>query len=176
MDTAIVWKEFKDDLFGFIRKRVNNPEDARDILQDIFLKIHSKSASLKDSKSLTSWIYQITRNTIIDYYRSKKPHPDPEELQVEDEIPEEFDKQFYKCLNSHISALPEAYQEAFRRIEIDGISQKEYAEEIGISYSGAKSRYQRAKKQLKELFVECCAVETDRYGNVLNSDIEKCKC
>jgi len=176
MDTAAIWNEFRDELKGFIGKRVSNSDDADDILQDVFEKIHNKLSSLKDESSLISWVYRITRNSIIDYYRSKKPLPEIE-ADLDEEIYDEKNRQqFHKCLKSHINELPHEYKEAFTKIELEGMSQKDFAAELGISYSGAKSRYQRSKKKLKDLFVECCSVETDKYGNVLSSTIDTCGC
>ena len=58
----------------------------------------------------------------------------------------------------------------------EGMSQKEYAESINLSYTATKSRVQRARKKLKDLFVECCAIETDRYGNIISEKKEDCNC
>ena len=72
--TKTIWEEFRDSLKGFISARVQNKDDAEDILQDVFFKIHKKIDTLKDESRLPSWIYQITRHSIIDYYRSTKSH------------------------------------------------------------------------------------------------------
>jgi RNA polymerase sigma-70 factor (ECF subfamily) len=65
-----IYKEYYSRLFSFINSRVNNSEDAKDILSEVFLKISSNIDKLNSNEKLTSWIYTITRNTIIDYYRS----------------------------------------------------------------------------------------------------------
>jgi RNA polymerase sigma-70 factor (ECF subfamily) len=57
---------------SFIRTRVADDSSAEDILQEVFLKIHQHIETLKDVKKLDSWIYQITRHTMIDFYRSKE--------------------------------------------------------------------------------------------------------
>ena len=69
--TENIWNQFKDELLRFIVSRVNDKDIAQDLLQIVFIKIHSKSDSLSDNDKLTSWLYQITRNTIIDYYQPK---------------------------------------------------------------------------------------------------------
>jgi len=71
MATEDIWEEFGGKLHGFIRARVNDEQNAEDILQDVMVKIHLKSATLNEKDKLTSWLYQITRNTIIDFYRKK---------------------------------------------------------------------------------------------------------
>ena len=70
--TEIIWKEFNKELLRFIIKRVKDNDLAHDLLQDIFIKIHLKISTLSDSDKLTSWVYQITRNSIIDHYKKQK--------------------------------------------------------------------------------------------------------
>jgi RNA polymerase sigma-70 factor (ECF subfamily) len=159
MATELIWNNFKGQLLGFIKKRVNNHVDAEDILQDIFIKIHLNIKSLSQQDRLETWVYRITRNAIIDFYRKEKKISSLDKIEVEDVeemIIEQPDFYFTKCLMPLVKALPPKYQEAFIKIEIEGISQKVYAKELGISYSGAKSRVQRAKVQLQSLFISCC--------------------
>src|SRR5713101_19591 len=72
MTTEHVWEIFHAPLQQFIRRRVSDDATAEDLLQDVFLNIHQHVETLKDAKKLESWIYQITRNAIIDYYRSTR--------------------------------------------------------------------------------------------------------
>ena len=72
-DTQLIWREFGDDLRLFILRRVNSPEDADDLLQETFIKIHRKLDTLEDRERLNAWVYQIARNTITDYYRRQRP-------------------------------------------------------------------------------------------------------
>ncbi|MGQ1787549.1 MULTISPECIES: sigma factor [unclassified Saccharicrinis] len=73
MITKKIWDNFSLQLLGFIKSRVHNNVVAEDILQDVFIKIHLKKDLLKENDKITSWVYQITRNSIIDYYRKVKP-------------------------------------------------------------------------------------------------------
>jgi RNA polymerase sigma-70 factor, ECF subfamily len=72
MTTERVWEEFHAPLQQFIRRRVSDEAEALDILQDVFLRIHQHMDTLKDVRKLEGWIYQITRNTIINAYRSRR--------------------------------------------------------------------------------------------------------
>jgi RNA polymerase sigma-70 factor, ECF subfamily len=67
-----------------------------------------------------------------------------------------------------IYSLPEPYREALVLTEFDGLSQQQLAERLGISLSGAKSRVQRGRQQLKEMLHECCTFEFDRRGKVID--------
>ncbi|NQY68722.1 MAG: hypothetical protein HRT72_13490 [Flavobacteriales bacterium] len=71
MTTEVIWANFSSKLLGFIKARVDSSGNAEDILQDVFIKIHEHSHQLSDEDKLTSWVYQITRNTLIDFHRKK---------------------------------------------------------------------------------------------------------
>lgn len=178
MNTTAIWKEFSDQLLGFIKARVNNPLNAEDILQDVFVKIHQKTDQLSDGDKLASWVYQITRNAIIDFYRKKKL-PISDEIIFQEQIEEadsSLNPQFINCLMPFINQLPEKYSDALNKTFYGDLSQKEYAEELGLSYTAVKSRVQRARQKLKELFAQCCNIQTDKYGNIISSNIDDCSC
>jgi RNA polymerase sigma-70 factor (ECF subfamily) len=78
-----------------------------------------------------------------------------------------------------IAALPESYREAIQLAEINGLTQLEAARRSGLTFSGMKSRVQRARSQLKDMLLDCCRVELDRRGGILDyavRDATKCPC
>ena len=88
-----IYTQYRDKVFGYVRNHVNSPEDAEDITSDIFVKIYSKLDTYDESKaSLSTWIYSMTSNTVIDFYRTNHVHSEiPEDLSdegstIEDEI------------------------------------------------------------------------------------------
>jgi RNA polymerase sigma-70 factor, ECF subfamily len=166
--TAEIWDEFSDNLRGFIRKRVNDPQDAEDVLQDVFIKIHNRIDTLQDEQRLVAWLYQITRNTIIDHYRKQRPWVDLSDLVVEDSIESEVNpgKELAAGLRNFILCLPEKYRKAIVLTELEGFSQGQLAETLGISLSGAKSQVQRGRERLRQALLECCHFEFDRRGNL----------
>src|SRR5258708_38470398 len=87
--TEQVWEAFHTPLQQFNRRRISDEPTAEDVLQDVFLKIHQHVETLRDVKKLESWIYQITRNAIIDSYRSSRPTTTLEAAEVLD-LPEEL--------------------------------------------------------------------------------------
>jgi len=166
-NTATIWEEFHRQLFGFINKRVKDKDIANDILQDTFVKIHLKLDTLNDKEKLTSWVYQITRHSILDYFKKQKNQIDIPDSLADIEEEKTFNAEMGNCLKSMIEDLPGDYKEAIMQTELGELSQKEYSEKFGISYSGAKSRVQRARQQLHRLFIECCKIEHDKYGNIM---------
>ena len=173
MNLNSVWQNFSDHLLHFIRTKVKQEEDAQDILQDVFVKVGDRLSSLKEEEKLQAWLFQITRNTITDYYRNKQKNQlDLTHFQLE-EAP--VDAALVNCIRNLIKRLPEKYRVVLELSEIEQISQKELAVRLNLSYSGTKSRVQRGREKLKELLLQCCDVEHDKYGNVIEFNPHK-KC
>ena len=107
------------------------------------------------------------RFSLLDHYRKHKPSTGiPDALHEADE-PALSGDEFGKCLMPFINQLPPSYRDALLQTELGKLSQKEFAEQSAISYSGAKSRIQRGRQQLFELFKECCRFSADKYGNII---------
>lgn len=172
-----LWNEFHQKLANFIRNRISDKEAANDILMDVFLKVQLHLPKLQDSTKLTAWVFQITRNAITDYYRKKNYVNSPEEPVeiLDDSFEQNYNDIFKDEIRKYINRLPEQYREALVLTELKGMSQIKLAEHLKISYSGAKSRVQRGREKLKELFLECCHIEADRFGNIVNYHVRpKC--
>lgn len=164
-----IWQEFSEKLRRFIRGRVSDDATADDILQDVFLKIQKRLGQLDDSSKLQSWIYLIARNAVIDHYRVRKETVEVPESLVAETATDDPDIEGLKiAFRRMIDALPDPYREAIVLTELEGLTQKELAERLGISVSGAKSRVQRGREQLKQALLDCCKFEFDRRGRVID--------
>jgi RNA polymerase sigma-70 factor (ECF subfamily) len=174
MDIAVIWNDYYEQLKRFVSNRIDNQTDAEDIVQQVFIKINDHIDDLKDEQKLSSWIYQIARNSMVDYFRKEKWSGElSAHLHTIDEYEEpDMAQEVIACFESVIQQLPEKYKEALELSELKGISQKELSEQLGISYSGAKSRVQRGREMLKELLTGCCHIESDRYGNIIDFHIK----
>lgn len=174
LSTSKVWEELREPMKRFIARRVKDEHDAEDILQNIFCKIHNSIDSLKDERKMHAWVYRITRNEIIDYYHHRKVMVELSEMPDDLEIYEPAAgvdntvNEIASCLKPMIHRLPEKYRQAIILTEFEGLTQKELGEELGLSLSGAKSRVQRAREKLKAMLLECCNLEFDRLGNILD--------
>ncbi|MBT3231298.1 MAG: RNA polymerase sigma factor SigZ [Calditrichaeota bacterium] len=171
--TEHIWKDYHHALQGYVQSRVSNSADVDDILQNVFLRIHNSIDGLKDADRVQSWIYQISRNCIIDYYRShvgtKKNEAFDEKFAIQE--PDNNDltrQQIASWIIPIIRQLPDNYREAVYKTEIEGKSQSKVAEELGISLSGTKSRIQRGRKMVKKILVDCCQFEFDNRGRVID--------
>jgi len=168
--TEGAWDAFHTQLEHFILKHTRDQVIAEDILQDTFLKMHAHIDTLKDEKKLQSWLYQIARHTIYDYYRSQvHPLTLPEKFDLPEEPTlEDVEQTLLPALKEMVDHLPEPYREAIILTEYNGLTQKELAARLNLSLSGAKSRVQRARARLKQMLLECCHFEFDRRGKIIN--------
>lgn len=180
METNMVelWDKFGSNLKLFILKRVQDEAIAKDILQDVFISIHTHIDQLKDQTKIQSWVYQIARNLITDHFRriQKIQNLRPSFEEIEEDTPTDFISETLTDLINMMSGLPEKYCEALCLTELGGMSQKAYAEKIGTSYSGAKSRIQRARLMLKDMLMNCCHYQFDKYGTVIDLHPIHCCC
>jgi len=170
--TEALWREFQERLRAFVSRRVKRPADVEDILQEVFVRIHRKLETVQQRDSLPAWVFQITRNAIADHYRRlsrvkaegmEKSFEPAAPLETEDPL-----REISKCVEPMVAALADHYREALVLTDLQGMTQQEAAVKIGLSLSGTKSRVQRARRQLKKMLLECCRVELDRRGRIVD--------
>ena len=162
-----IWKDYHQKLHSFVQSRVNDKSVADDILQEVFIRIHSRLSTLKDNNRFQSWVYQITRNAIIDYYRTQKRTVQLSESLSMPETNDEVRKRIASWFLPMIERLPDHYCQALILSEINGLTQKEVALKQGLSLSGAKSRIQRGRAMVKKMLLDCCHFDFDRQGKVM---------
>ncbi len=188
--TERIWSDLRDRIGGYVRHQVGNREEAEDLIQEAFLKIHQNVNSLNDEKATDAWVYRLVRNTIIDHRRRQASRPQGREaLELEDvllsqpaEVDEQEDRRLRReitdCLLPVIHELPAEQQEALRLVDLEGMSQSEAARKVGISLSGMKSRVQRGRAGLRRTIEACCALERDARGTIVDchscDEVEDC--
>jgi RNA polymerase sigma-70 factor (ECF subfamily) len=167
-----IWEEYKSSLFGYIKKRVKDDEDAKDILQDVLLKSYQYCSNGKTVLYLKSWLYKITQNTIIDYHKknSKTISFELDFIETDNEISIVGEASDY--IKALLQLLPNDYAAPLYMSDIDGINQKIIAEKLGLTLPNTKSRIQRARVKLKERFLECCVVGFGESGEMVSFDIK----
>ncbi len=154
-------------LRNFIRRRVPDPRDAEDILQDVFFELVEANRLLMPIEHITGWLYRVARNRITDLFRKKRPESfnettiageDAEMLQVEDLLPspDAGPEALYarsvllEELEAALEELPEEQREVFVAHEFEGRSFKEIAAATGVSVNTALSRKRYAVLHLRE--------------------------
>jgi RNA polymerase sigma-70 factor (ECF subfamily) len=166
-----IWLEYNAALKRFLYAKVENKADVDDLLQDILIKTYSNLDALKKQKSVKSWLFQIANNTIIDYYRKqgRALAASANELSPFNDI-QNSEIDLSHCISPFINALPEEHANLLTAIDINNQSQKQYAEQLGVSYSTLKSRVQKSRSLLKQVFDDCCHFKIDKIGNIYDYD------
>ena len=163
--TESMWRVYRRQLLGFIRRYVDDDATSEDLLQEVFLRMHRNPYVPANPRA---WLYKVTRGAIADHFRARRPMdvlpdgltaPEPErsELAV---------RELAECLRPMIERLPEPYREAVYLSEVEGWTQKDVAKRQGVSLPGAKSRVQRGRARLNKMLTDCCTVEQDRAGRI----------
>lgn len=183
-NTSDIWEELHDRLRAFIAKRVGSEAETEDLLQEVFVRVHKQIDSLEDPDRMVSWVFQITRNAIVDHYRSPERRrelpaglaADIEEGKsavVADEDEREAKYELSHCLRPMIERLSAEYREAIRLVELEGLTNQEAANKLGLSIPGMKSRVQRGRQQLRKMLNDCCLIELDRRRGVVEFEERK---
>ena len=154
-------------LRNFIRRRVPDPRDAEDILQDVFYKLVEANRLLMPIEHVTGWLFRVARNRITDLFRKKKPdflgdarveNEDGELLEIEDLLPSPdagpealyFRNVLLDELELAVDGLPGEQREVFIGHELEGRSFKEMAAETGVNVNTLLSRKRYAVLHLRE--------------------------
>jgi RNA polymerase sigma factor (sigma-70 family) len=162
-----VVKRERSRLRNFIRRRVPDPRDAEDILQDVFYELVEANRLLMPIEHVTGWLFRVARNRITDLFRKKKPESygdtavadeDEELLQLEDLLPspDAGPEALYArsvllaALELAVDDLPAEQREVFVAHELEGRSFKEIAGQTGVGVNTLLSRKRYAVLHLRE--------------------------
>jgi RNA polymerase sigma-70 factor (ECF subfamily) len=147
-----LYTEYRGRVLGYIRARVSSREDAEDLCEDVFLKILRASGSYDGEKSAPgTWIYAITRNTVIDYFRRTRPAEElPEDL-AEEELPEDglLQTELLESLAKALERLPGELTDIVVLRYYDRLPLTEIALRLGLSYGAVKLRHRKALDLLR---------------------------
>jgi RNA polymerase sigma factor (sigma-70 family) len=160
-------EEERSRLRNFIRRRVPDPSDAEDIVQEVFYELVEANRLLMPIEHVTGWLFRVARNRITDLFRKKKPETfsdaavmdeDGEALRIEDLLPSPdagpealyFRNVLLDELELAIDELPEEQREVFVAHELEGRSFKEMAAETGVKVNTLLSRKRHAVLHLRE--------------------------
>ncbi|NQZ82903.1 MAG: sigma-70 family RNA polymerase sigma factor [Colwellia sp.] len=172
-----IWHDFHQQLLVFIKSKVSNQDIAEDILQDTFIRVQKNIATLHEPNKLTSWLYQICRNVIIDYYRKQTLNIDDIDVnELTNETNIELDRiKLNSCINLLINDIDESYKDILVAYEINCLKQKDIAQHFNLSLPAVKSRIKRGRHQLKEKLIYCCDFNFNE-NNITHECKVDCSC
>ena len=170
------WLAYQRKLLLYIQSRVKTPEDAEDIINDVFMKLSNTVNDNTDIENISAWLYRVSKNSIIDYYRTKKNlEPLPDDFFMDSDANGDVNnkepniiKELSKCMPPMINALPEAYRQPLLLSEIEGLKYKEVATELGLSISAVKSRILRGREKLHKSLIICCTLYRNDAGETVD--------
>jgi RNA polymerase sigma-70 factor (ECF subfamily) len=145
----------------FLESRLGDPALAEDILQDAFVKSLEKPEDVRDEISSVAWFYRTLRNAVIDHYRrtgarSRALEALAREMEGAVEPPPELRDAICGCVTQLAATLKPEYEQALRRIDVEGAPVQDFAAEAGITPNNASVRVFRAREALrKQVKVSC---------------------
>lgn len=135
------------------------PQDAEDVAQEAFVRMLDAVPRLRDPSKAESLLWTIARNLRTDLLRKRRPSSlEPQEIPVEPPLPGGATQMVAQWLPAFVETLDEPYRTAVRRVDLEGLTQAQLAQELGISPSGARSRVQRGRALLQAQLLACCQV------------------
>ena len=150
-----IYEKYHEKVFSYIRNHVNQIEDAEDLCSDVFVKIYSKLDTFDESKaSISTWIYAMTSNTVIDFYRTNHIQSEiPEDLAedkslIEDEV---LNNESLELLAGALRSLPQELMDIVVLRYYKGLTLQEVATQMNLSYGVTKLRHKEALGRLKDL-------------------------
>jgi RNA polymerase sigma factor (sigma-70 family) len=159
---------------AFLERRVESREVAEDILQEAFVRSLDRTGSLPSAESATAWFYRVLRNAMTDHFRRQDTKGRAlDRLAAEAEADEDSDKDLEavvcECVLSLVDTLKPEYATALRRVDLDGMSVRSYAEDTGITAGNAAVRLHRAREALRKQLARSC-------GTCLEHGCFDCQC
>lgn len=154
----LLYQKYFKKMFQICLSYSGDRVEAKDILQEAFIKVFTNLESFNKKNSLEGWIRRIVTNTAIDYFRKRK------RLVFKDEFPDEPDEEERGSFSiqdltndvilHYIKMLPDGARVVFNLFAVDGLTHKEIAEKLGITEGTSKSQYKRARNLLKKWLYE----------------------
>ena len=148
-----VYKEYYPKVMGYMHSKISSSYDAEDLASTVFIKIFEKFETFDQSKaSISTWIYTVTRNTVIDYFRVRKVH---EEIGEEDIVEDDtyqgiLDAESLEELADALEKLPERERDIIILHYYSGMQLKEIAPKLNMSYSNCKLVHNKALMRLRQ--------------------------
>ena len=152
-DIAKIYTEYHDRVMGYIYARLRSKADAEDLCQDVFEKIHLKLDTFDPEKaSISTWIFSITRNSVIDFYRKSHPVSEIDEnLALDSSVDDSLlNDETLEELAEALIQLPVQLREIIVLRYYDGLPLTEIGKKLGLSYGAIKLRHAKALELLRK--------------------------
>lgn len=167
---AAAWQAYEGELLGFLRHQLPDGHAAQDLLQDVFVKAIRQGEGFCSLDNPRAWLFQVARNAVIDRARVSKVQVPLDEVGMEIEAPAAEAvapvDALAGCVARVLSELPPDDAAILRACDLEGRTQREFAEQQGLSLPAAKSRLLRARQRMRDQLSTACQVRFDDDGSV----------
>ena len=167
---AAAWQAHEGELRGYLRHRLADTDAADDVLQDVFVKALRQGQGFCTLDSPRAWLFQVARNALVDRLRTSHPH-DPLTDELSDTIA--VDAQpvapidaLADCLSRTLGELSAEDAAILRACDLEGRTQRAFAQAQGLSLPAVKSRLLRARQRLRGRISQACQVRFEADGSV----------
>lgn len=170
--TEQLWRDHADDVRSFLQRRVATPQDADDLLQEVFLR----AVRTPPAKPGPAWLYTVARTVLTDHHRRAVHHREAPVAAIAEVAAEDAPEpnpdavRAARCAAGMLPRLPAEQAEALRLVDMSAVKQHQAAQAVGVSLSGMKSRVQRGRSALRALVDVCCKIRRDVRGAVMDMD------
>ena len=177
-DLGATFERLRHTLRSHLRRQVQDPALADDLLQQVFVKALEALRAKRTLRHPTAWLYAVARSTVADHFRAQRAA----HIELNDDIPDTepddgvLHQELAACLRPFAQQLPAIYRDTLLAADFDGATLASLAAAQGLSVSALKSRAARARAMLREKVLACCEVE---FAGGLVSDYRRrapCAC
>lgn len=173
LELSSVFRQYGDPVRRYVSSLVRDSAEAEEITQETFLRVHRKLHSLKDPARLSPWLYRIATNLSYDALRRAGRRPALDSLSEVQPLAAEpaergprldqliEQRRMSWCIQEYIENLPDAYRAVILLHDLEGLTNPEIADLLGISLATAKIPLHRARKRLREALSEGCSFSRD---------------
>jgi RNA polymerase sigma-70 factor (ECF subfamily) len=155
MTTTEVWETYANDVKRLIMSKVKDTQITNDLVQEVFIKVHTKLTTVEDERKVKSWLLSVSRNTVLDYFR-KSDKEIPLEKAATIVSDENYTHSEKDCLPGIIKNLPQKYRNPLLLSDIKGLKQAEIASQLNVPLATVKSQIQRGRKLIVQGYMDCC--------------------
>lgn len=150
-----IYLEYYDKVTAYVRGKITDPHEAEDVVSSVFLRVYARLDSYDPSRaSMSTWIYRITHNAVVDYYRNRKIHieyADYMEGEIDELVAGEDDEEaLLEQLADALELLKEKERDLIVLHYYKGYTLKRIADMMGMSYINAKVMHAKALNHLRE--------------------------
>jgi len=177
-----IFSRYHDRMYRYILRLMHQPDEAEDLTQETFLRVHSELSTLRNESALTSWLYRIATHICYDRFRQASYRMESQSLEdnqgeqsdtLEGQI-EDFDElkldqvidqqEMSTCVQAYVSRLSDDHRIAILLHDLHGMTCPEIAQRLGCSLELVKIRLYRARQKLKSVLSAVCDFSVDQQG------------